>query len=171
MASCRIGNKGATSIAEMLKSIRNGIQYLNLECNTLKGVGITSLCAYGLSSSLQVINLASTGIQEKDSLIAVEALGNAIRRCKNLQAVDFNLNILNQTSAETLTLLLAKARRDGSKIDEFIITTSIASNLYKDLALDPSLMSSWTSRMRATNAYRRTPTPSPFGSEIVNNRK
>ena len=171
MASCRIGNKGATSIAEMLKSVRNGIQYLNLECNTLKGVGITSLCAYGLSSSLQVINLASTGIQEKDSLIAVEALGNAIRRCKNLQAVDFNLNILNQTSAETLTLLLAKARRDGSKIDEFIITTSIASNLYKDLALDPSLMSSWTSRMRATNAYRRTPTPSPFGSEIVNNRK
>jgi hypothetical protein len=167
LASCKIESRGAAAVADMLKSIRSGVQYLSLECNTLGATGIVALCSRGLNNVLQVLNIASTGVQEKDSLLAVDALGAAIRQASNLQAVDFNLNHFTPASAEKMSLLLAKARRDGSKLDEFIVTTILDHQHYKNLHLDPSLISSWTSRMKeSTNAFRRTPTPSPFGSEI-----
>ena len=164
LASCNIQASGASAVAAMLKSIRCGIQYLSLECNTLGGQGIGALCAEGFNSVLQVLNIASTGVASHDSLFAVNSLGPAIRNAKSLVAVDFNLNVLTPDSAAALSLHLAKAKRDGSKIEEFIVTTSLDHESYRSLALDPSLMSAWSSRVREKNnaTLRRTPTPSPF---------
>jgi hypothetical protein len=80
-----------------------------------------------------------------------------------LQAVDFNLNALTIDSAKHLSECLVKARRDGSRIDEFIVTTSIDHSSFQALALDPSIMSGWNARMKeVSKKFRRTPTPSPF---------
>ena len=162
LSSCGITATGAGTVGDMLRSIRNGIQYLSLECNSLTGGGIEALCNNGFST-LQVLNLASAGVIASDSLAACEALGQCIRISKALQAVDFNLNALTIDSAKHLSECLVKARRDGSRIDEFIVTTSIDHSSFQALALDPSIMSGWNARMKeVSKKFRRTPTPSPF---------
>jgi hypothetical protein len=172
LSSCGITSSGMASVNRMLTSIRNGLQYLSLECNTLQGFGMELLCEPSISRSsgrsngflsLQVLNVASTGISEMDSLRACKALGQIIRLSKLLKAVDFNLNKITVDSARYMSECLVKARRDGSKIDEFIITTEIDNETFQTLNLDSSIMSSWTSRMKeTTKTFRRTPTPSPF---------
>ena len=162
LSSCGITATGAGAVGDMLRSVRNGIQYLSLECNSLTGGGIEALCNDGFST-LQVLNIASTGVLKCESLTACEALGQCIRISKALQAVDFNLNALTVDSAKHLSECLVKARRDGSRIDEFIVTTSIDHSSFQALALDPSIMSGWNARMKeVSKKFRRTPTPSPF---------
>ena len=164
LSSCSITTPSAAcAVGAMLTSIRCGLQYISLECNTLGGPGIEALCTPGFLT-LQVLNLASTGVNANDSLMAVAALGRAIRSSKLLQAVDFNLNVITLDAAASLSDSLVKARRDGSKIDEFVVTTILDHRSYQSLALDPSMMNSWTSRMRENknSPFRRTPTPSPF---------
>ena len=159
MASCGVRAAGALAIAQMLKSTRSGITYLNLEVNTFGADGLEALCSLGLSNRLRVINLASAGIWERDSLRAVTALGNALDVAKCLQAVDFNLNPLTAQAAAELTRLLARARRNGSDIEEFIVTTELSHDAFAMLNLDPSTISSWTQTIKHSGLYRRTPSP------------
>ena len=99
------------------------------------------------------------GILEEESLRAVKALGGALYKAKQLQAVDFNLNPMTAQAAAELARQLARARHNGSEIEEFIVTTRLPHDAFAMLNLDPSSISSWTQKMKESGLSR---TPSPL---------
>ena len=66
----------------MLSSIRCGVEYLNLEVNSLGAAGIEALCSLGFNNVVRTVNLASMGILEEESLRAVKALGGCSLQSK-----------------------------------------------------------------------------------------
>ncbi|CCI40079.1 hypothetical protein ABG067_001162 [Albugo candida] len=126
---CNISAEGSIKLAQFVAMPHIALETLSLQGNDLGDEGLYHF-SLGLARSVNLkrLNLADNGIRH--GVAALHAFGQSLQLSKSLAHVDLTYNPIEATGAE---ILLKAVKTNKSKIQSFLVDSSIPPELFKQL--------------------------------------